>query len=118
MSSPLKQARLDSGKTLEEISSSLKIRKKYLLALEEGDFQSIPAAVYVRGYLKLYSNYLGIIITLNEEEIDEKISDDQNLRSKLKIAVFRHKWKKYLIIISILMLLIIQIMYHLILHPE
>jgi cytoskeletal protein RodZ len=117
MSSPLKQARLDSGKTLEEISDSLKIRKQYLLALEEGDFQSMPAAVYVKGYLKLYANYLGIIVTSSKEEEaeeDEKIYDIP-LRNKSELVMFNHKWKKYLIIISILILLIIQIIHHLIL---
>ena len=40
MSSSLKQARIESGKTLEEISDYLKIRKQYLEALEEGDLSS------------------------------------------------------------------------------
>ncbi|MFV9889896.1 helix-turn-helix domain-containing protein, partial [Rickettsia conorii] len=61
MSSMLKQIRLDSGKTLNQISSDLiKIRKKYLVALEEGDFDVLPGEVYVRGYLKLYLDYLNV----------------------------------------------------------
>ncbi|CEO16583.1 hypothetical protein RMONA_00805 [Rickettsia monacensis] len=45
MSSMLKQIRLDSGKTLNQVSSDLKIRKKYLVALEEGDFDVLPGEV-------------------------------------------------------------------------
>ena len=46
MSSMLKQIRLDSGKTLNQISSDLiKIRTKYLVALEEGDFDVLPGEV-------------------------------------------------------------------------
>lgn len=61
MSSMLKQIRLDSGKTLNQISSDLiKIRKKYLVALEEGDFDVLPGEVYLRGYLKLYLDYLNV----------------------------------------------------------
>jgi cytoskeletal protein RodZ len=111
MSSSLKQARIESGKTLEEISSYLKIRKQYLVALEEEDFSSMPAEVYVKGYLKLYSNYLGIDVNLSEKDKQES-SKDIDLRNR------SDTWKKQLIIISVLILIIIPIIYHLILSSE
>lgn len=117
MSSSLKQARIESGKTLEEISSYLKIRKQYLVALEEEDFSSMPAEVYVKGYLKLYSNYLGIDVNLSEKDKQES-SKDIDLRNRSYPTILDYKWKKQLIIISVLILIIIPIIYHLILSSE
>ena len=114
MSTYLKQARIESGKTLEEISHSLKIRKQYLIALEEGDYDAIPGRVYTQGYLKLYANYLGISLDSGEEE-EKQISPDvvsQHRSDRLMLS--NHKWKKYVIIISILLLIIVSITYHLI----
>ena len=113
MSTNLKQARIESGKTIEEISHILKIRKQYLIALEEGDYDVIPGRVYIQGYLKLYANYLGISLDSGEGG-EKQISPDsisQHRPDKLKLS--NHKWKKYVIIISILLLIIVSITYHL-----
>ena len=37
-----------------------KIRKGYLRALEENDFDGLPAAVYVRGFISEYARVLGL----------------------------------------------------------
>ncbi|AGJ01577.1 unknown [Rickettsia prowazekii str. Madrid E] len=71
MSSMLKQIRLDAGKSLNQVSSDLKIRKKYLVALEEGDFDVLPGEVYVRGYLK-------IIFRLSQCERSQYSADRSN----------------------------------------
>ncbi|MCC8371691.1 MAG: helix-turn-helix domain-containing protein [Rickettsia endosymbiont of Pseudomimeciton antennatum] len=117
MSSSLKQARIESGKTLEEISAYLKIRKQYLVALEEGDLNSMPAEVYVKGYLKLYSNYLGIVLDTSKED-DQGTLRDIDLKNRSELMASDYKWKKHLIIISILTLIIIPIIFHLILPYE
>ncbi|WP_425362014.1 helix-turn-helix domain-containing protein [Candidatus Tisiphia endosymbiont of Mystacides longicornis] len=117
MSSSLKQARIESGKTLEEISDYLKIRKQYLEALEEGDLNSMPAEVYVKGYLKLYSNYLGIVLDTGEED-EKEPPKDIDFKNRAGSMVSDYKWKKQLIIISILTLIIIPIIFHLILPYE
>ena len=114
MLSHLKQARIESGKTLEEISSSLKIRKQYLEALEEGDIKSLPGQVYAKGYLKLYANYLGItkkpVLEGGDNTPDKK---DASLRNRQDQIIIDYKYKKYLIIISVLMLLVIPMIYSL-----
>ncbi|MBL0318200.1 MAG: helix-turn-helix domain-containing protein [Alphaproteobacteria bacterium] len=56
----LSQTRQQKGSTLEEVSEALKIRSRYLQAMEEGRIADIPADVYVKGYLKSYSKHLGI----------------------------------------------------------
>ena len=56
----LKEARHRLGLTLEEAERSTRIRAHYLEALEKGDLQSIPSQVQARGFLKNYSEYLGL----------------------------------------------------------
>lgn len=56
----LKQARLKKAVTLDEVEKITKIRKKYLLALEENDFANLPPFTFSRGLLKNYSEYLGL----------------------------------------------------------
>ena len=56
----LRERREASGISLIEVEKDLKIRKKYLQALEEGNIDAIPGKTYLIGYLRNYSKYLGI----------------------------------------------------------
>lgn len=56
----LKSSRLKSKKSMEEISSELCIRKMYLIALEEGDYETLPPIPYGVGYVRTYAKYLGL----------------------------------------------------------
>jgi cytoskeleton protein RodZ len=55
----LRDTREAMGVSLEEVSSHLKIRQKYLVSLEKGEMGDIPGEVYRRGYLRVYAEYLG-----------------------------------------------------------
>jgi len=56
----LKSSRLKSEKSLEDISSELCIRKIYLTAIEEGDYETLPPVPYGIGYVRTYARYLGL----------------------------------------------------------
>lgn len=56
----LKSSRLKQKKTMEEISCELCIRKIYLTALEEGDYETLPPVPYGVGYVRTYARYLGL----------------------------------------------------------
>lgn len=56
----LEATRREKGLTLEEIEAATHIRKKYLLALEQGRPNVIPGEVYLKGFLRSYGNYLGL----------------------------------------------------------
>jgi transcriptional regulator with XRE-family HTH domain len=60
----LRDAREKLGLTLQEAERSTRIRSHYLEALEEGKWDSLPSSVQVRGFLRNYSEFLG----LNSEE--------------------------------------------------
>lgn len=46
--------------SLDRVEADIKIRKKYLAALEEEDYAALPAPVYARGFVQIYAEYLGI----------------------------------------------------------
>jgi transcriptional regulator with XRE-family HTH domain len=56
----LERARKDRGLSLEEAERATKIRKRYLIGLEQDDYTVLPDAVYARGFLKTYANFLGL----------------------------------------------------------
>lgn len=54
----LRRVRESQGVELGEISSRTKISRVHLAALEEEDFERLPAAVYVRGFVAELAKYL------------------------------------------------------------
>jgi cytoskeleton protein RodZ len=56
----LEHKRKERGLSLEEVVQATKIRKRYLTGLEREDYAVLPDAVYARGFLKTYANYLGL----------------------------------------------------------
>jgi hypothetical protein len=56
----LRKARQTRGKSVEQASRDTHIRPEYLQALEREAFGSIRGDVYVRGFLRSYSSYLGL----------------------------------------------------------
>jgi len=56
----LREARVRHGLDLNRVEADTKIRAKYLQALEEENFELLPAETYVKGFLRTYANYLGL----------------------------------------------------------
>jgi transcriptional regulator with XRE-family HTH domain len=46
------------GLSIEEVAKATKISANYIRALEEGDYESLPADIYVRGFIKSYGQLL------------------------------------------------------------
>lgn len=60
LGSLLTRAREARGLTLEDAERDTRISRRYLAALEAEQFDVIPAPVYARGFLRSYSQYLGL----------------------------------------------------------
>jgi hypothetical protein len=56
----LREARERQGLGYPEVELATKIRAKYIRALEEEDFTSLPGDAYIRGFLRTYADYLGL----------------------------------------------------------
>lgn len=60
LGSRLIRVREARGLTLEDAERDTRISRRYLDALEAEQFEVIPAPVYARGFLRSYSQYLGL----------------------------------------------------------
>lgn len=56
----LQQKREESGLTIEQVSDEVKIRPRYLEALEQGNYDVFPSSVYIKGFLRNYAKFLNI----------------------------------------------------------
>ena len=56
----LQKARAARGDSLEEAARITRIPHRYLEALEQENYDILPAPVYARGFLRSYAGYLGL----------------------------------------------------------
>ena len=68
----LREARLRQGLDFPEIEQATKIRGKYLRALEEEQFEVLPAQTYVKGFLRSYADHLGLDGQLYVDEFNSR----------------------------------------------
>jgi hypothetical protein len=68
----LREARLRQQLDLPELEQQTKIRSKYLKALEDEQFDVLPAATYVRGFLRSYADALGLEGQLYVDEYNSR----------------------------------------------
>lgn len=54
----LREAREARGLTLEQVAEETRINRRFLDALEQGDYVTLPTPVHVRGFLRNYARFL------------------------------------------------------------
>lgn len=54
----LREARETTGRTVVDVAQSLRIRRVYLEAIEDGRFDELPGATYAVGFVRSYATYL------------------------------------------------------------
>lgn len=72
--SSLRDARVRKGLDLTELEAETKIRAKYLRALEEERFDLLPGDTYVKGFLRIYAEKLGLDGQLYVDEYNSRFS--------------------------------------------
>lgn len=56
----LREKRESLGLTVEDIEDKTKIRRRYVEALENGDWTVLPGRVYARGFVRSYAEVIGL----------------------------------------------------------
>ena len=56
----LRTAREARGLSLDDVEASIRVKRRYLEALEAETFHELPGPAYVRGFLRTYALYLGL----------------------------------------------------------
>lgn len=73
----LRDARIQKGYTLNTLQQMTKIQKKYLIAIEEGNFDEMPGNFYARAFVKQYADMVG----LNGDELLETYQQELDINS-------------------------------------
>ena len=68
----LREARQGRNLSVEDLSSSLRIGKEQLVALEEGDEQSLPEKVFIRAMVRRIAEKLNLDTSFILDELNEK----------------------------------------------
>ena len=70
------------GIDFAQAEAAIKIRGKYLRALEDDQFELLPAETYVKGFLRTYAEYLGLDGQLYVDEFNSRFvaGEDQEVR--------------------------------------
>jgi cytoskeletal protein RodZ len=68
----LREARLKRGLTPADVQKAIRIRDRYLQALEEERWELLPGDAYVKGFLRTYADYLGLDGNLYVEEYNSR----------------------------------------------
>jgi hypothetical protein len=82
-----KEAREQSGKTIEDAVKETKIARKYLLAIEDENFDVFPGETYLIGFIRNYSQFLGLdpdemVLKYRDYKIQEQPAPIEQLTAK------------------------------------
>ncbi|HET6689339.1 MAG TPA: helix-turn-helix transcriptional regulator [Miltoncostaeaceae bacterium] len=58
----LREARMRQGLDLADCAAATRIRERYLIAIEDGRFESLPGPAYVSGFIRAYAAHLGVTV--------------------------------------------------------
>ena len=50
------------GLDLADCAAATRIRERYLIAIEDGRFESLPGPAYVSGFIRAYAAHLGVTV--------------------------------------------------------
>lgn len=77
----LKEARIEKGLSLDDIQEMTKIQKRYLLAIEQDDYESLPGRFYARAFIKEYAQAVGLdyeVLLHGFDESSIQVSNETN----------------------------------------
>lgn len=74
----LKEAREVTGRSVADVAQTLRIRRVYLEAIEDGRFDELPGAAYAVGFIRSYATYLRLDVP---ETVDRFKSEMQGIEA-------------------------------------
>jgi hypothetical protein len=82
-----REARAKTGKTIDDAVKETKIAKKYLLAIENENFDVFPGETYLLGFIRNYSQFVGLdpdemILKYRDYKIQEQPAPIEQLTAK------------------------------------
>ncbi len=91
----LRQAREDKGMDLDEAAHQMHLPWRVVAKLEAGDWKGIDSPIYLHGYLRSYTNLLGMDTPRLVEDVAQQVSAPQALVSTGGISRGRYLMQRY-----------------------
>ncbi|MEI6726336.1 MAG: RodZ domain-containing protein [Actinomycetes bacterium] len=112
----MREARVRRNLTLQQVEEDTKIRVKYLQAMENEDFDIMPGATYVKGFLRTYSTYLGLDPDIILDEYRSRAgrpsdSDEPFGGASVIGKPHSHRGRNTLVLVAILCLLVLGVIW-------
>lgn len=85
----LREARVRRGLDFAQAELATKIRGKYLRALEDEQFELLPAETYVKGFLRTYAEYLGLDGQLYVDEYNSRFVTGEEHEPRVRRSAAR-----------------------------
>lgn len=73
----LRQTREEKNLTLADVEQEIKIRSRYLEALEAEEFDILPGNVYLYGFLRSYATFLGLDATELVSQVKSHLQENE-----------------------------------------
>ncbi len=70
----LREARTKRGLSAEDVQKAIRIRGRYLNALEDESWDLLPGDAYTKGFLRTYAEFLGLNGTLYVDEFNSRFA--------------------------------------------
>lgn len=118
----LQSERIQQGKTLQEVSHALNIKKDYLEDIEKNLYDNIPGAVFIKGFIRNYGNYLGLdgdrLVQQFRDTVEDRTPQPQVRKVTLRVQAKadkaqkvkkQGKWPEILIVAGVVIFLLLII---------
>jgi cytoskeletal protein RodZ len=110
----LREARERRQLTWEQVEADTKIRAKYLRALEQEEFDSLPSGTYVRGFLRAYASYLGLDGRLFVDEYASRFGtrhDDELFRRRRERPMTQRRESSSAVLVALIAVVAIGVLF-------
>lgn len=87
----LKEARDENGLSLDELQTKTKIQKRYLTAIEQGNYEILPGKFYARAFVKQYAEAVGLDPEALFDQYSSEIPKSTNEEYQTKVVRTRRK---------------------------
>jgi len=103
----LREARTRRGLTAAEVHKAIRIRERYLTALEEERWDMLPGEAYTKGFLRTYAEFLGLNGQLYLDEYNARIArhEDEPLVAHASVDPGRSTQRSVLVALAAILVL-------------
>ena len=104
--SSLREARMRRGLELSQVERDTRIRPRYLMALEEEQFDVLPGPAYTRGFLRTYADYLGLDAQRFIDEYNSRFAPEEEPAGTAPVRIQRpRRLTRWLVLVPIAVIL-------------